>query len=152
MKKLLIVIGLILLAGAGFIYEGINAAEKSEKTDVVFSKTSISAEKMADLEKKHPSKNLSHGKLNFDCVACHGDFKDTKEIIPPTKDQCLACHGDYKKVAERTSYLDKNEVNPHDGFHHKDRLDCADCHKEHKPSVNYCANCHDTKVWMRKTP
>lgn len=152
MKKLLIVLGIIILAGAAFLYEGMNAKEQSRETDVKLPKTTLSASKLTELQKDYPSKNASHSKLGFDCVTCHGDFKDPKEVTPLQKEQCLSCHGDYKKVAERTSFLDKKEVNPHDGFHHKDELDCADCHREHKPSVNYCANCHDTKVWMKSTP
>ncbi|HCR10294.1 MAG TPA: cytochrome c3, partial [Sutterellaceae bacterium] len=30
--------------------------------------------------------------------------------------------------------------------------DCTDCHREHRPSVNDCATCHDVKAWNMKDP
>lgn len=152
MKKLLIALGVILVAGIAFLYEGFNTEENSKKTDVKMPATTLAAADLIELTKDYPSNNDEHKKLGFDCVTCHGDFKDPNEVMPLQNEQCLTCHGDYQKVAKRTSFLDENEVNPHDGFHHKEDLDCADCHREHKPSTNYCANCHDTKVWMNDTP
>jgi hypothetical protein len=146
------VLGIILVSGIAFIYVGMNTEEQSKKTNVKVSATTISAAKQLDLKKDYPSNNDQHNKLGFDCATCHGDFKDPEELLPVNNEQCFTCHGDYKKLAERTSFLDEKEVNPHDGFHHKDQLDCADCHSEHEQSVNYCANCHDTKVWMKQTP
>lgn len=60
-------------------------------------------------------------------------------------DECLRCHGSHEILAERTKSLmgpDRFPLgrNPHDS--HWGPLECGTCHNMHKPSVDFCANCH----------
>jgi Cytochrome c3 len=75
-----------------------------------------------------------HKSIGIDCFGCH------QESPPKQKAQsvvCMGCHGDYTKVAAKTSHLN---VNPHET--HMGELDCNQCHKGHKKSVNICSQCH----------
>lgn len=79
------------------------------------------------LEQKHASAGV-------ECVGCH-------QRVPPSgsapQEVCIGCHGDLHKVAERTR---NRPHNPHDS--HQDDLSCDACHHLHKPSVDFCAQCH----------
>jgi len=81
-----------------------------------------------------------HASAGVECVACHKKIP-VDGSAPP--DGCIGCHGDLRKVAERTKTL---RHNPHDS--HQDELTCDACHHLHKPSVDFCAQCHtfDFKV------
>lgn len=53
---------------------------------------------------------------------------------------CLneACHNMTRDdLIKETSYMDRN---PHSAQHGE--ITCSDCHKAHRASVNYCAECH----------
>lgn len=59
--------------------------------------------------------------------------------------ECLRCHGSHETLASRTNSLIGPDGyalgrNPHDS--HWGPLDCGVCHKMHKPSVDFCSNCH----------
>ncbi len=75
-----------------------------------------------------------HARAGVDCVGCH---KQTPPEGPAPPDVCVGCHGDLGKVAERTKKLGHN---PH--VSHQDELACVACHHLHKPSVDFCAQCH----------
>lgn len=123
--------------------------------DGVFNTTAMSAPGVtgpADSEQTKEFSLKAHKKFGFDCATCHGDMKSEKDAKPLTNEQCLSCHGSYAKVSKRTGFLDKDGTNPHNGFHHADKLDCIDCHREHRPSRNYCASCHDAELWTKPTP
>ena len=71
-------------------------------------------------------------------IACGGCHKEN-----PPKDQvptviCNECHGDQAKLANRTQ---KVIPNPHES--HLGDVKCELCHHAHKPSENYCGNCHE---------
>lgn len=74
------------------------------------------------------------------CEMCH--TKDMK-VKPSTKyedlDVCTDCHGDYAAMIKKTA--GKYETNPHG--QHEGALPCTECHKGHKPGVNYCGGCHN---------
>ena len=60
-------------------------------------------------------------------------------------EECLRCHGTHEILASRTSKLLGPDGfalgrNPHDS--HWGPLDCGTCHNMHKPSVDFCSNCH----------
>lgn len=71
------------------------------------------------------------------CVSCHG----TQSPQPGAKvktENCNACHQSLDAVAKRTAKVDPN---PH--YNHLVGLDCVECHKGHRQSVNMCAGCHN---------
>ena len=43
-------------------------------------------------------------------------------------------------------------INVHDSYHFGRTENCFDCHREHKPSTNQCATCHDIEAWKMPTP
>ena len=80
------------------------------------------------LEEKHKTAGLA-------CDACHKESPPASQV---PMESCLGCHGDYAKLAEKTG---KVKPNPHDS--HEGPIACEKCHHNHKPSVNYCAGCHN---------
>jgi hypothetical protein len=97
----------------------------------------------------------THAVAAIPCQTCHrrslatsleeivteikGDYQLRR--IRVSKDVCLRCHvhGDYSELIELTKDI---KVNPHEP-HHYGEMDCAICHKMHKPSEDYCSNCHE---------
>jgi hypothetical protein len=97
----------------------------------------------------------THAKAAIPCQSCHrrslatsveeiiteikGDYQLRK--IRVSKDVCLECHthARYSELIELTAHI---KVNPHEP-HHYGEMDCAICHKMHKPSEDYCSNCHE---------
>jgi hypothetical protein len=75
-----------------------------------------------------------HQKSGINCAGCH---KETPPNAKVPMAACFQCHGDYAKLAEKTKKLPQN---PHAS--HLDDLECDKCHHVHKPSVDYCAQCH----------
>jgi len=67
------------------------------------------------------------------CDSCHddGDYENL-----PGAATCKGCHPDYIEKTPSKNGLD----NPHEN--HMGDLNCRLCHKMHKPSVNFCAQCH----------
>lgn len=104
-----------------------------------------------------------HAQRNVSCTACH----KTSAFKPVPREVCVTCHK-ADALAAGTDRLNfksrlKNpktgeikehvaRVNPHDSYHFGETQDCADCHREHRPSVNDCAACHDVKAWGIKEP
>lgn len=96
-----------------------------------------------------------HKQADVTCQACHkssyadkakqgvkfvtGQYEEPLPELKVSKQECLKCHGSYEKIAERTAKL---EPNPHQSPHFSD-MECNLCHKMHKESKLYCAQCHD---------
>jgi len=78
--------------------------------------------------------HMLHG---IGCGDCHVDPEDPAEVASET---CYECHGDPREVAELTADVDPN---PHDSKHYGTDLDCQLCHRQHTPSVDFCAQCHE---------
>lgn len=112
------------------------------------------------LKAKHQAAGLA-------CASCHDkDLLAKGQIEPAATSQCLACHGPVEALAKRTDHLritssmvdpktgakseHKAPTNPHNSYHFGTQLDCYECHREHRPSTNECATCHDTKPWGMK--
>lgn len=109
-----------------------------------------------------------HAKAGLVCTACHGPGAAKGRFEPPETAACLTCHGDRAALIKRTAHLNKvveqkdyqtgkvtkvtKDTNPHSGHHDQGRLDCVECHREHRPSMNLCSLCHDTERWMKPTP
>lgn len=108
----------------------------------------------ADMTKKHAA---------LECTSCHaaGGFK------APEPQKCLGCHAsdEIVKATERFNFTAKLTnpktkqevahkalVNPHDSYHYGRTENCLDCHREHMPSVNACATCHDVAPWKMGAP
>lgn len=96
-----------------------------------------------------------HYQANVGCKECHvttpidalgevvayvtGNYQEPLSERRVENDVCLTCHRSYESLAERTAHLSRN---PHDS--HWPNVRCTLCHKAHRPSENYCAQCHDT--------
>ena len=100
----------------------------------------------------------AHQKAGIGCAECHqltaqeqkqnvSKF-NRKAFTSPLKEReypndfCLRCHGSYKDVAARTKDFKAKGLtrNPHES--HYGEVDCNLCHKSHRDSIDYCAQCH----------
>ncbi|MBU1193912.1 MAG: cytochrome c3 family protein [Proteobacteria bacterium] len=81
---------------------------------------------------------LSHThRLNgVSCKDCHGNTQPPKLV---NTDQCFSCHT-IENLLNNTK--DNKEANPHNS-HYGPELDCDLCHHVHKPSENFCNQCHE---------
>lgn len=81
-----------------------------------------------------------HVARGLTCQNCHGD--DMKNPKFPEEATCVQCHPK-AALAEKTKNLPL--ANPHNAPHNGD---CVNCHLQHEPPENYCAQCHkfDFKV------
>ena len=84
-----------------------------------------------------------HVARGMKCDACHvtatgGALKAEKSDYGV----CATCHGDYQKMIEKTDAKHKDSGQPNPHAQHDGALPCTECHKAHKPGVNYCAQCH----------
>lgn len=107
-------------------------------------------------KEKYPLKPI-HASLSLKCVFCHeGQGNNVEEFKVVRETTCLECHGTKQKLAERLGMIGTINANPHNSIHDGTRLACDECHNEHKPSTNMCAECHEkeiqTNMWMRQTP
>ena len=75
-----------------------------------------------------------HTGAGLACGACHGG--DSPEREPPASG-CVTCHGDLAAMGERSR---KASPNPHKS--HKGVVECRMCHHVHRPSTDWCAQCH----------
>lgn len=107
-------------------------------------------------EEKFPLKSV-HSSLSLECVFCHVDQgKDPEHFEAAEEEACLSCHKTKVYLAERLSFMDTHKANPHNSVHDGPNLYCDECHNEHKPSINMCAECHEKEIenniWMKETP
>ena len=100
----------------------------------------------------------AHAQQDVTCLECHvpttqqqvnelvvymqGDFTVPLEELEVSEEFCFDCHlpnehTSYEEVIQRTKGL---ELNPHES--HLGEMDCDICHKTHKLSEDYCADCH----------
>ncbi|WP_144212955.1 cytochrome c3 family protein [Shewanella donghaensis] len=78
----------------------------------------------------------THAAEGLKCASCHGKAQ-IREAVTMTK--CIKCHNT-KKLAAKTK--DVKPTNPHKNRHFGTETDCANCHKVHQKSENYCSGCH----------
>ena len=92
------------------------------------------------MKAKITAKAPSYGELycnvhqKIECNKCHNMFQGVPEDVPNKK--CMNCHPDYKAKGCNLS------PNPHIGHHYEDLIPCSECHKIHKPDINFCNQCH----------
>ncbi|HEM62267.1 MAG TPA: cytochrome c3 [Chloroflexi bacterium] len=108
-----------------------------------------------------------HALESVTCLECHvptveqqvhelvvymqGDYEIPLRELKYAKEDCYQCHehGTYEQIAEMTADLEETVgANPHASPHYGD-LDCRLCHKMHKDSEDYCAQCH---TWGFEVP
>jgi hypothetical protein len=152
-------LGIFLLIGG----EGAGAAEKE-----IYQKDPESCAKCHMIKpyvetwKKSDFLAHQHEKAGVGCLECHEvPLKQQKDHLAKSKkkqykepleereygnDLCLRCHGSYKDLIERTKDFRAKGLpkNPH-GSHYGE-IDCNLCHKAHRTSVDYCAQCHQPGV------
>lgn len=97
----------------------------------------------------------AHAQAGITCLECHesnigqqvqeltkyitGNYQNPlKERKLGTKEWCLRCHGSYEELAKLTGDRTRN---PHDS--HYGKMECRICHRMHRESVDYCAQCHE---------
>lgn len=141
-KKTLLYLGVFFIFGVIYLFGG--------NKDITPEQLKITPE----LKKEFPIKS-HHENLSFECIHCHaGQGDDPKKYETPGDEGCLSCHKDKQYLANRLKFMDVLHVNPHNSIHDGPNLFCDECHNEHKPSENMCAECHehDIKIWMKATP
>lgn len=94
------------------------------------SSTAFAADGAPYLADRHVARGMK-------CADCH--TPDNKLKTSGDLDVCASCHGDYQAMIKKTD--GRYEVNPHG--QHEGALPCSECHKGHKPGVNYCGGCHN---------
>jgi hypothetical protein len=81
-----------------------------------------------------------HGLHGTGCGGCHKDPAKPGQL---STGDCLVCHKSFEVVAGRTA---TRRPDPHNSPHYGNSVDCDVCHRIHKPSENFCAQCHDWKL------
>jgi cytochrome c3-like protein len=77
-----------------------------------------------------------HKSVGIACEACH---VENPPKVAASAARCLTCHGgDYEKLARLTEKVTPH--NPHES--HQGEMECGECHHVHKPSADYCGQCH----------
>jgi cytochrome c nitrite reductase small subunit len=107
----------------------------------------------------------THVQEGLECLDCHNGVEAVKQVheeavagepIPERKVEmefCFDCHFDnehtsYEQIVELTADLEEEVgANPHDS--HYGQMECRLCHKMHKESEDYCAQCH---AWGWEVP
>ncbi|MFT7005065.1 MAG: hypothetical protein ACJAWW_002434 [Sulfurimonas sp.] len=136
----------------------ITVVNANEEKSVTLSSAEESTKVVVTLEQaKKYSMKTEHAKLSLECVFCHVDQgEDASNFEAPEEDACLSCHKSKQYLAERLSFMDTHKANPHNSIHDGPNLYCDECHREHKPSVNMCSECHEKEIknnlWMKETP
>jgi len=107
----------------------------------------------------------THAQMWVACLDCHDaaalqethagagtDTSQLKERKYPNE-FCFGCHGpnphrSYEQVKQLTAHLEEEvKANPHDS--HYGEMNCRICHKMHRESEDYCAQCHE---WEWQVP
>ncbi len=91
-----------------------------------------------------PGVSGGHVSRGLPCTACH-KAENSKELKDGSDyGVCATCHGDYSNMIEKTKdkTASRGEEQPNPHAQHDGALPCTECHKGHKESVNYCAQCH----------
>ena len=108
----------------------------------------------------------AHAEYDVTCLECHeptveeqvnelvvylqGDYEIPLRELKYPMEECLQCHehGSYEEIVEMTADLVETVgANPHAS--HYGEMECRLCHKMHKESEDYCAQCH---AWGFEVP
>ena len=83
-----------------------------------------------------------HAKAKLTCHDCHQKEKPSTAAVPD--EACMVCHGDYPAMKALTKDA---KPNPHGSPH--DPIPCTECHRQHKPPVVKCLECHEGKFTFK---
>lgn len=83
-----------------------------------------------------------HAKAKLICHDCHQKEKPTTAAVPD--EACMICHGDYPAMKALTKDAKPNPHDPPRTEVHAS-ITCTDCHRQHKPPVVKCLECHEGK-------
>ncbi len=91
---------------------------------------------------QEPQKPLpvKHARAKVICHDCHK--KENPSMAAVADDSCSVCHGDYPAMAAYTKHLKPNPHQPPTAGKHPAPGPCTDCHRQHKPPVVKCLECH----------
>lgn len=81
-----------------------------------------------------------HVKAKLICHDCHQKEKPTTAAVPD--EACMVCHGDYPAMKALTREAKPNPHGPPPTATHQ-AITCTDCHRQHKPPVVKCLECHE---------
>ena len=87
-----------------------------------------------------------HVKANLICHDCHQKEKPTTAAVPD--EACMVCHGDYPAMKALTRDAKPNPHAPPQAAPHEP-YPCTVCHRQHKPPVVKCLECHEGKFTFR---
>jgi len=92
----------------------------------------------------HESSYLEKAREGF--IYLTGKYEDPMREREFSKEECLSCHEhrSYEQLVELTADLDPNPHNPP----HYQEMECSLCHKMHRESEIYCAQCHSFE-WIK---
>ncbi|HLO68414.1 MAG TPA: cytochrome c3 family protein [Holophaga sp.] len=95
-----------------------------------------------------PPLPAKHVKAGVHCHDCHGKENPSKAAV--ADESCMACHGDFPAMAAYTKQLPVNPHAPLKKGHAPASFACTDCHRQHRPPVVKCKECHpDFKLTPR---
>jgi len=83
-----------------------------------------------------------HVAAKLTCQDCHQKEKPLAAAVPD--EACMVCHGDYPAMKALTKDV---KPNPHGSPH--DPIPCTECHRQHKPPVVKCLECHEGKFTFK---
>jgi len=83
-----------------------------------------------------------HVAAKLTCQDCHQKEKPLTAAVPD--EACMVCHGDYPAMKALTKDA---KPNPHGSPH--DPGACTACHRQHKPPVVKCLECHEGKYTFK---
>ena len=89
-----------------------------------------------------PPLTAKHAKAGVHCFDCHQEEKPTKKAV--AQESCMVCHGDYPAMKALTKDA---KPNPHGS--HQGEIPCTECHRQHKPPVVKCLECHEGKFTFK---
>ncbi len=84
------------------------------------------------------ARTLPQQHQSLPCAACHNEPAPTQAKTI----NCSSCHGTAADMAKKTA-AKYGVRNPHAAPHWPEGLPCEECHRQHKPTMNYCTEaCH----------
>lgn len=87
-----------------------------------------------------------HAAAKLTCHDCHQKEKPLAAAVPDQA--CMVCHGDYPAMKALTKDAKPNphaapQASPHEPY------PCTDCHRQHKPPVVKCLECHEGRFTFK---
>jgi hypothetical protein len=102
---------------------------------------------LPSLRAAEPRPQGKHVQAGVTCFDCHKEEHPTRGAV--ADESCTVCHGDAPAMA---AYTRKLAENPHAILKagHPGPFACTECHRQHKPPVVKCLECHPTFKMVSK--